>query len=148
MKKIILASMFLLSSLAIAETNSQPSIMGEDLTLVEFGRLVNVARTSAGLNALIITNELTCTAQTHALDIGEKRLCSVNPSDGSSPWDTAKKCGTSSYGMIIGCGYQNPNDTVQGWLGRQDTKDLLMNPAYKYMGVGMRNNFWTIFFGW
>jgi uncharacterized protein YkwD len=117
-------------------------------TMSDFEEQINIARTQAGLNVLVNDPALTCTARMHSNDIGERRVCSVEPRDGSSIWELAKKCGTASYGMIIGCGYMNPKDTVQGWVGRQDTKDMLMNPAYRTMGVAMLNNFWVVFFGW
>jgi len=121
---------------------------GQEATQAEFANIINQARVNVGVEELLNKNELICTAQHHAQDIGGKHLCQVNPSDGSTPWDVATKCGTVANDLVIGCGYQNPATTVQGWLGRQDTKDVLLNPAYKYFGVGMVNNFWVIYLSW
>jgi uncharacterized protein YkwD len=114
----------------------------------ELGNLVNQARASNGLNMLTLKPELMCAAQSHAMDIGEKRLCSVNGSNGNSPWDVAKSCNTAAYGVLIGCGYMSAKDTVDGWLSRQDTRESLLNPSFAKMGISMRNNFWVVFFGY
>jgi uncharacterized protein YkwD len=146
--KYILSSCLCLTPVKIfADILPNTVAVGQEAAMAELITLINQARINAAVGDLITKGELTCTAQTHAQDIGGKRLCQVNPSDGSSPWDVAVKCGTTANGMIVGCGYQNPKATVQGWLGRQDTKDVLLNPAYKYLGVSMVNNFWVLYLG-
>lgn len=148
--KYVLAAILLICySNPVAFSSSDVDTLASEVSsLSELVQRVNMARMNAGLTTLRIKSELTCSAQTHASDIGEKRLCSINGSTGKTPWEIAKMCGTSAYGVMVGCGYLNARDTVQGWVNQQETRDLLLNPTYTLIGVGMYNNFWVLFLGY
>ena len=110
-------------------------------------RFMNYERAKLGRPQLGATSGLVCSAQTHVNDIGTKHLCQSMPSDGSSPWDIARRCGTTASGLLVGCGYPTAEAAVAGWLQRQDTATMLLDPRFRTVGVGMVNNYWVVFFG-
>lgn len=110
-------------------------------------RFMNYERAKLGRPQLGATSGLVCSAQTHVGDIGGKKVCQTLPTDGSSVWDIPRRCGTAAYGILVGCGYPTAEAAVAGWLQRQDTATMLLDPKFRTVGVGMVNNYWVVFFG-
>jgi hypothetical protein len=48
--------------------------------------------------------------------------------------------------MLIGCGYLTPQDAAAGWVTRQDTATLLLDPKFRTVGAAMFNNYWVVYF--
>ena len=115
-------------------------------TLTELVRLINVERAKVKAAPVVLSTGLNCAAQKHANDIGAKKRCTHTGSDGSSPWDRAKRCGTFANGEIVACGYQTPAATVKGWYGSSGHRTIMLNPTYTRIGVGMFNNYWVAIF--
>ena len=110
------------------------------------GEAVNKARASRGLSAVEILPVLNCAAARHALDTGKRGMCSHTGSDGSSPWDRAKDCGTFANGEIIACGQGDATTAVNAWTLSPGHAAIMYDGGQKKMGVGMSNNYWVIIF--
>ena len=110
------------------------------------GEAVNKARASRGLAAVEILPALNCAAARHALDTGKRGMCSHTGSDGSSPWDRAKDCGTFANGEIIACGQGDATTAVNAWTLSPGHAAIMYDGGQKKMGVGMSNNYWVIIF--
>lgn len=107
---------------------------------------VNAARAKRGLSAIAIDTKLSCAAQKHSLDIGEKRICGHTGSDGSSPWSRSSSCGTSANGEIVACGQGDAKSAVQAWTFSPGHAAIMYDPSQKYMGGGLHKNYWTVIF--
>lgn len=110
------------------------------------GEAVNKARASRGLSAVEILPALNCAAARHAKDTGARGMCSHTGSDGSSPWDRAKDCGTSANGEIIACGQGDATTAVNAWTLSPGHAAIMYDGGQKKMGVGMSNNYWVVIF--
>jgi len=110
------------------------------------GEAVNKARASRGLSAVEILPALNCAAARHALDTGKRGMCSHTGSDGSSPWDRAKDCGTFANGEIIACGQGDATTAVNAWTLSPGHAAIMYDGGQKKMGVGMSNNYWVVIF--
>lgn len=137
-----LSVLFCLNSVCLA----QEEVVALDTPVQDLVQLINFERAKVRSAPLTFTNELTCAAQTQAVDMGTKQFCATNASDGTSPWERPKKCGTVAYGMLIGCGYLTPQDAAAGWVTRQDTATLLLDPKFRTVGAAMFNNYWVVYF--
>lgn len=110
------------------------------------GEAVNKARASRGLSAVEILPALNCAAARHAKDTGSRGMCSHTGSDGSSPWDRAKDCGTFANGEIIACGQGDATTAVNAWTLSPGHAAIMYDGGQKKMGVGMSNNYWVVIF--
>lgn len=110
------------------------------------GAEVNKARASRGLSAVEILPALNCAAARHAKDTGSRGMCSHTGSDGSSPWDRAKDCGTFANGEIIACGQGSAAEAVNAWTLSPGHAAIMYDGGQKKMGVAVSNNYWVVIF--
>ena len=110
------------------------------------GAEINKARASRGLGPVAILPALNCAAKRHADDIGVKRVCGHSGSDGSSPWDRARDCGTSANGEIVACGQGDAPGAVSAWTLSPGHAAIMYDPGQKQMGVAMFANYWVAIF--
>lgn len=110
------------------------------------GAEVNKARASRGLSAVEILPALNCAAARHAKDTGSRGMCSHTGSDGSSPWDRAKDCGTFANGEIIACGQGSAAEAVSAWTLSPGHAAIMYDGGQKKMGVAMFQNYWVVIF--
>ena len=104
---------------------------------------INAARKSRGLGEVKVEAALNCAAKRHADDIGVKKICGHYGTDGSSPWDRAKICGTSADGEIVACGQGSPQAAVDAWTLSPGHAAIMYAPNQTVVGVGMLNNYWV-----
>ena len=114
----------------------------DDESLVSLVRAINAARTSRGLNEVAVELALNCAAKRHA----DEKICGHTGSDGSSPWDRAKSCGTSADGEIVACGQLSPQAAVDAWTQSPGHAAIMYDPNQTVIGVGMVDNFWVALF--
>jgi len=108
---------------------------------------INEERTSRGLTAVVIADDLECAARVHSKDIGEHEACSHDDSDGSGPGERVEACDGSGWsGEIVACGQTTPREAVNGWLGSPGHKRIMLDPDQKKVGIAMHNNYWTAVF--
>ena len=110
------------------------------------GAHINEARASRGLSPVMILPALNCAAKRHADDIGVKRVCGHYGSDGSSPWDRARDCGTSANGEIVACGQGDAKGAVDAWTLSPGHAAIMYDPGQRLMGVAMLGNYWVAIF--
>jgi uncharacterized protein YkwD len=115
-------------------------------TIQELADAINSARKSRGLSEVKVELQLNCAAKRHADDIGVKKICGHTGSDGSSPWDRAKDCGTSADGEIVACGQGSPKAAVDAWTLSPGHAAIMYAPNQTVVGVGMLNNYWVAIF--
>jgi uncharacterized protein YkwD len=115
-------------------------------TIQELADAINSARKSRGLSEVKVELALNCAAKRHADDIGVKKICGHTGSDGSSPWDRARDCGTSADGEIVACGQGSPKAAVDAWTMSPGHAAIMYAPNQTVVGVGMLNNYWVAIF--
>ena len=108
--------------------------------------IINAERKARGLHALKVDPKLNCAAQMHSDDVGPKKLCQHNGTDGSSPWARAEKCGTTANRENIACGQQTPRAAVDAWIKSPGHFKNMMSKNINYIGVGENNFYWTNIF--
>lgn len=122
-------------------------------------RLANQERTARGLPPLRYNGSLTEAARAHNQDMITHDFFGHTGSDGSDSWDRACAHGYTAYGWgecfvgeNISVGYRTPAETVAGWMQSPGHRDIILNPAYREIGVGHTTggswgNYWTMDLG-
>ena len=141
--KLFLMMLMISSTVFPCENKPAPPTSNQLKKLVN---MINAERKSRGLHALKIDPKLNCAAEMHSKDVGPKKLCQHNGTDGSSPWDRAKKCGTSASRENIACGQRTPRAAVDAWLKSPGHFKNMMAKDINYIGVGEANFYWTNIF--
>lgn len=144
MKKLLLLALVISSDLAVAGNCNQTPPKGDGLT--KMVKMINAERKASGLHALKVDPKLNCAAQMHSEDVGPKKLCQHEGTDGSSPWERAKKCGTKAKSENIACGQKTPRAAVDAWLNSDGHYKNMMSKNIEFIGVGVANNYWTNLF--
>jgi uncharacterized protein YkwD len=94
-------------------------------------------------------DKLAKAAYLHSADMNSKNYFSHTSQDGRSPGDriTAQGFKWSAYGENIARGQSSEAAVMNGWLNSEGHCKNIMNGRFKYVGVGMQNNYWTQVFG-
>ncbi len=103
----------------------------------EIVNLINKARTSAGLPALMVNSQLTSAAQGHSIDMACFSLLSHTGSNGSTIQQRISAAGyASAYSeeMIYASGY--PQDAFDWWMGDPTHHDIIFDKRVTEIGVG------------
>jgi len=142
-----LAILFFLSSIAFPCENETPP-KNDTLSpqLIKMVKLINLERQKRGLHKLEIDAGLNCAAQNHSDDVGPKKLCQHEGTDGSEFWERAKKCGARASRENIACGQRTPREAVKAWLKSPGHYKNMMSKDIRFIGVGENNYFWTNIF--
>ncbi|MFQ5340635.1 MAG: S8 family serine peptidase [Anaerolineae bacterium] len=111
---------------------------------------INQWRAAQGLPPFHRDERLMQAARRHSLDMGDNELCSHTGSDGSDPFDRIRDSGypMASGSEVIACGYQTPDDVVQGWANSPPHRTILTSESYVDIGCGVvqapsRTRYWT-----
>lgn len=111
-----------------------------DTVHIQFRMLdsVNALRRAAAVPALGLSAELTAAAATHARDMALQNRPWHFGSDGSSPIDRARAAGYGGrvLGETISETYEAEIETIAAWMGRQDTRAVLVDPMARDLGLG------------
>lgn len=112
-------------------------------------RLVNQARSKArycgakrmpAVKSLKLDAKLSTAARRHGADMAKYNYFSHYGRNGSTPWDRAKRAGTSARGENIAAGHAGAKATVDQWLNSPGHCVNLMTPSHKVMGIGRGAN--------
>jgi uncharacterized protein YkwD len=135
-------SVCVLSVLLVACGDGSLSATEEDLLAT-----INQERTSRGLSAVTLNDDLLCAARHHSEDIGARMVCSHDDADGSGPGERVEACGGGGWsGEIVACGQTTPRAAVDGWLGSPGHNAIMLDPDQVEIGVAMHGNYWTAIF--
>ena len=113
-------------------------------------RLVNQRRAEAGLRALEPDPRLCAAAQIRADEITE--LFEHTRPDGSGCFTVLDSLGIlrGTAGENIARGYDTPAEVVDGWMNSPDHRVNILDPAFRYLGVGCvvlgKRAFWVQLF--
>ncbi|MBR3697774.1 MAG: SH3 domain-containing protein [Clostridia bacterium] len=103
--------------------------------------LINKQRTSSGLSALKLDNEVQRVARIKAQDIVDNNYFSHNSPTYGSPFDMLKsfKILYQTAGENIAANSNN-NATVTAWMNSSGHKANILNSSFNYTGVGVVNS--------
>lgn len=115
---------------------------------------VNLLRSQSGMGPLVLNPQLAAAAMAHARDMSAQNRAWHFGSDGSSPLDRARRQGYAGHliGENISETYETEIPTLSGWMQTRDTRDVLMDPAGREMGIGWFQEqgnkiWWTVLIG-
>ena len=98
--------------------------------------MVNALRVENGLKTLKLSNELSASAKTHALDMARQQRAWNYGSDASSPQDRAIVSGFS--GLILGENvsetYEGEYDVLDVWFKYSLSRSILLDPKASHVG--------------
>jgi len=107
---------------------------------------VNEARLSNNLSPLKLDATLSTAAEVRAREISTK-FSHTRP-DGTSCFTVLREFGIrySVCGENIAIGYRDAKSVVNAWMNSSGHRANILNPNYKYMGVGKADNGWAQLF--
>lgn len=99
---------------------------------------INLLRTQQGMQPMTLSPALSAAAEAHARDMAAQNRAWHFGSDGSSPLERARRQGYAGHllGENISETYENEISTLNAWMQTRDTRDILMDPAARELGVG------------
>ncbi len=109
---------------------------------------MNLTRNLLGLSALVIDPRLCAAARDHSQDMQTlKFFAHESPVAGkTTPWDRAKRFGTSASGENIAVGYRDGQAVNMGWF-RSPGHHTNMLGNHKRVGLGQAGSYFTQKFG-
>ncbi|MGH3730749.1 MAG: CAP domain-containing protein [Micromonosporaceae bacterium] len=115
--------------------------------------LLNVERDKAGCGAVRYEEQLRTAARAHSADMARREKLSHEGSDGSSPWDRAKRAGyTQAKSENIAMGYETAREVVDAWMKSEGHRENMLDCDAYAVGVGLARAddgtpYWTQMFG-
>lgn len=115
---------------------------------------VNMLRAGSGDAPLRLDPALNSAAAMHSRDMAAQNRAWHFGSDGSSPLDRARRQGY--YGEVVGEAisesYENDIQTLNAWMQTRDTRDIIMDPTARNLGLGWyqepsKKIWWTLITG-
>jgi hypothetical protein len=113
---------------------------------------INQARVDNGLLPLKVDETLDSAAQGYADELADSGRFDHYGADGSSPASRATKAGYK--GLVaenLAIGYSEATAVVEGWLKSEGHRRNLLNPNYRFLGVGeaehRRGKVWVLDLG-
>jgi uncharacterized protein YkwD len=133
------------------------SVPDDESDLVfEVIRLVNEERTSRGLNAVEVNEQLTASASDYAcVMITEAYFGHYEPNTGDGPGERAAAVGYvyRAVGENLGAGQKTPAEVMKDWMNsKAGHRENILNPMWVHIGVAVRRGgyygtYWVQEFG-
>ena len=115
---------------------------------------INLLRTQQGMQPLVLSPQLAAAAMAHSRDMSAQNRAWHFGSDGSSPLERVRRQGYAGQllGEDISETYENEIATLGAWMQTRDTRDILMDPAARELGMGWFQEqtnkiWWTVLVG-
>ncbi len=110
---------------------------------------VNVMRILKGKRALRLDAKLCNAARSHSADMTREKFFShTSPVSGKkTPWDRAKKAGTSASGECIYKGSQSPLKANMAWFFSPGHHKIMLAGSPRRLGMGVDGGIWTLMTG-
>lgn len=111
---------------------------------------INMLRTQQGMAPLTLSQPLGAAAMSHAQDMSAQNRAWHFGSDGSSPLERVRRQGYAGrlLGEDISETYENEISTLNAWMQTRDTRDILMDPRARELGIGwfqeQTNKIWWV----
>jgi len=115
---------------------------------------VNALRKAAGLVEVELSAQLNAASATHSRDMSVQNRPWHFGSDGSSPIERVARTGYEGVmlGENISETFEGDVETLAAWMTEADTRDVIMNPDARFMGIAWFQEtngkiWWTQIFG-
>lgn len=115
---------------------------------------INLLRSQQGMQPLTLNPQLAAAAMAHSRDMSAQNRAWHFGSDGSSPLERVRRQGYMGHlvGENISETYENEITTLNAWMQTRDTRDLIMDPAARELGMGWFQEpsnkiWWTMLIG-
>jgi uncharacterized protein YkwD len=107
--------------------------------------LVNQERAEAGCSPVTANSRVTTAAQKHAQDQADRQTMTHVGSDGSNAGERIERAGYDwrKYGENVAWGTTSPEQVMQMWMDSADHRRNILNCAFKHIGVGVVDGYWT-----
>lgn len=115
--------------------------------------LVNAERRRARCPAVHLDEGLRSAARAHSADMAAHNEMSHEGSDGSSPWDRARRAGyDAALSENVAMGYATAEAVMDGWMNSPGHRENILNCEARATGVGLARSangtpYWTQMFG-
>jgi uncharacterized protein YkwD len=126
---------------------------GADTEVEKVVEIVNRERAAGGCPAVTMNAKLNEAAQLHSQDQAAHNTMSHDGSDGSSPWDRARRAGyENAIGENVAMGYRDAEAVMDGWMNSSGHRNNIMNCSARAIGMGLAKSssgvpYWTQMFG-
>lgn len=109
---------------------------GQGVIEYRFLDSLNTLRAARGLPQLAFSAELNAAAATHSRDMSVQNRPWHFGSDGSSPMTRVQRVGYTGklLGEVISETYETELETLAAWMGNQDQRQVLLDPAATELG--------------
>lgn len=99
---------------------------------------VNALRAGSSAGPVVLNPQLTAAAAAHARDMSAQNRAWHFGTDGSSPIDRVRNQGYTGrlVGENISETYENDTATLSAWMQTRDTRDVIMDPTARDLGMG------------
>ena len=101
---------------------------------------VNAFRAAHGLSTLVVSDPLTMAAKWMATDMSVNNYFQHTSLDGRSPTQRMADAGYPAFatwaGEDLAAGFTGAAEVLQGWINSPAHLAVLMNPAYRAIGIG------------
>ncbi len=115
--------------------------------------LVNTERRRARCPEVHLDERLRSAARGHSADMAKHNEMSHDGSDGSSPWDRARRAGyDAALSENVAVGYATAEAVMDGWMNSPGHRENILNCEARATGVGLAHSangtpYWTQMFG-
>ena len=111
--------------------------------------LVNQERGKAGCDPVTVNSRLTSAAQDHSQDQADIGEMTHSGSDGSTVGQRITRAGYkwSKVGENVASGTTSADRAMELWMNSEAHRDNILNCAFKNIGVGYVDGYWTQDFG-
>ena len=107
--------------------------------------LVNQERAEAGCKPVTVDSRLTTAAQKHSQDQADTETMTHVGSDGSTLGERITRAGYKwrKVGENVASGTTSPEYAMQMWMNSDAHRKNILNCAFKNIGVGVVDGYWT-----
>ncbi len=127
---------------AIGSKNSSVLSYATSISNSDLLTQTNTQRTSNGIAALSLNNQLAVAAQAKANDMVARDYWSHITPTGEQPWFFMSNAGYqyTSAGENLAYGFASSSDTVTGWMNSPPHRENLLNSGFSEVGFGFANS--------
>jgi uncharacterized protein YkwD len=113
-----------------------------DITIEKLHQEVNEERTSAGLQALVLSQALNDSATNKCLDMSEFDYWAHKRPDGSEPWQFIQEQQVTykGAGENLAKDFATSDGIVQGWMNSEGHRANVLNANFEHVGYGVCND--------
>ena len=116
----------------------------ETQVIYELCELTNYERTSRGIPALTLEPLRSEVMQLHVEEMEEYRYLSHTNNQGQSPFDRlrAVQIFYKAAGENIAASQATPRNVVDAWMNSPGHRRNMLDPIFRRLGLGHKNNYW------